>query len=452
MRGSFARVEGERRLYHLECPSGLAGDMFLGACLDLGMPLEVLATTVAELGLAGIGLESRRASRGGIGGVRFRVTSGGRPIEGPDPEEVAEGGTDDGSDDPAATPPPACPTPFARDFAGIRGLLARSALRAPIRERALELFTRLAEVEGRIHGVSIERVHFHEVGAIDSIVDLVGACAAVEYLRPQRLTCGTVVVGSGTTRTEHGVLPIPAPATAALLEGVPTIGGGEGELLTPTGALILRAFCDGFGAQPAMVAETQGYGLGRRDPRGRANVARLTRGRPLEHTNAEPFVWKLETQVDDASGESLGFVLEHVLEAGALDVYFTAVQMKKNRPGTLITVLARDGDQESLARLLMRESGSLGCRLERAARREAERSWSSVVTPFGDVRVKVGRLEGEVYVRAPEYEDCRRLAKESGVGWREVYDSARHAQARDAEAASNSVASDPGAPARTSKR
>ncbi|HXO27730.1 MAG TPA: LarC family nickel insertion protein, partial [Thermoanaerobaculia bacterium] len=284
--------------YHLDCASGIAGDMFLGACLDLGMPLEVVAEAVASLGLAGVGVESRRASRGGFAGTRFRVLLDGCPLEGPDPEDPVAGEAahhhehgrqnaqehahrhahehaqrearrhehaGEPSDEPAGDhghvhagdhghahagdhghrhggDPAAANDPRGqRDLAQIRTLLARSGLRPPVRERALRLFSRLGEAEAKAHGMPLERVHFHEVGAVDSIVDLVGAAAAVDHLAPERLTCGMVNLGSGRVRTDHGELPVPTPATAELLQGVPVYGGrgGDGELTTPTGAVLL---------------------------------------------------------------------------------------------------------------------------------------------------------------------------------------------------------------------
>ena len=326
--------------YHLDCASGIAGDMFLGACLDLGMPLEVVAEAVASLGLTGVGVESRKASRGGFAGTRFRVLLDGRPLEGPDPEEEpghrhehgrqnahehahqhahqqarrqvhqheqdaaggGRGGAGDAGDagdhptgshehagdhgrghgedhgqDPAGTHDPR----GQRDLAQIRTLLARSGLRPPVRERALRLFARLGEAEAKAHGMPLERVHFHEVGAVDSIVDLVGAAAAIEHLAPERLTCGLVNLGSGRVRTDHGELPVPTPATAELLQGVPVFGGPGGELTTPTGAVLLAELVDAFVELPPLVLEITGYGLGRKHLPTHPNALRLLRGYPL---------------------------------------------------------------------------------------------------------------------------------------------------------------------------
>ncbi|HEY0557340.1 MAG TPA: nickel pincer cofactor biosynthesis protein LarC [Thermoanaerobaculia bacterium] len=410
--------------YHLDCSSGIAGDMFLGACLDLGLPVEVLADVVARLGLAGIAVESRKASRGGFVGTRFRVLEHGRPVEGPDPEEHDHGqdhgyhhGHDHGHEHGHHHHGP------TRGLAEIRALIEGSALAAAVKERALRLFQRLGEAEAKAHGMPIERVHFHEVGAIDSIVDLVGAAAAIELLAPERLTCGPVNLGSGRVKMAHGEVAIPAPATAELLRGVPVFGGPGGELTTPTGAVLLAELVDEFVELPAMVLEGVGYGLGKKDLPTHPNTLRLLRGRSgAAETRAEVMV--VEAEIDDLPGEGFGFLMERLLEAGALDVYFIPVQMKKSRPGTLVTLLCRRPQLDELAGLLLAESGSLGCRYHAALRFEAEREILEVATAFGAVRIKRARLDGRPLAAAPEFEDCRRLALASGAPWRDVYRAA----------------------------
>ncbi len=413
-------------IYHLDCGSGIAGDMFLGACLDLGMPVEVLHDLVARLGLPEIGVEARKASRGGFVGTRFRVLEHGRPIEGPDPEEHhhehhhhQEHGHHHGHEHGHTHG-------HTRGLAEIREMIQRSALAEPIKERALRLFQRLGEAEAKAHGMPVERVHFHEVGAIDSIVDLVGAAAAIEFLAPERLTCGPVNLGSGRVRMAHGEVPIPAPATAELLRGVPVFGGPGGELTTPTGAVILAELVDEYIELPAMILEGVGCGLGKKDLPTHPNALRLLRGllrgRSSSETRAEVMV--VEAEIDDLPGEGFGFLMERLLEAGALDVYFTPVQMKKSRPGTLVTLLCRRPKLEELAGILLTESGSLGCRYHAASRFEAEREILEVPTAFGTVRIKRARLDGRPLAIAPEFEDCRRLALASGAPWREVYRAA----------------------------
>lgn len=450
---------------HLDCTSGLAGDMFLGACLDLGMPLAVMVEAVAALGLAGVTVEARRSQRGGFAGTRFRVLVDGQPVEGPDPEEVEAGqphepvlgdahehahDRDEGDlhehrsadahdhlhDDSQHHGHGESPEPAAdyshddahghthgRDLRAIRHLIGASALAPAVRDRALALFSRLGEAEARVHGVAIERVHFHEVGAVDSIVDLVGAAAAVEHLAPTRITCGPVNVGGGVTRGAHGRMPVPPPAVAELMRGLPIYGGAGGELLTPTGAVLLAELVDEFRDLPRLVLTGIGYGLGRQEVAGQANAVRLLMGDPATAAPTEELV-VIESEIDHLPGEGFGYLLERLLESGALDAYFTAVQMKKNRPGTLVTVLARHEQLATLAALLLAETGSLGCRFHAAGRFEAERETRTVGTRFGAVRVKVSRFAGAALAVAPEYEDCRALARQHGVPWREVWRAA----------------------------
>ncbi len=459
------------RVYHLDCWSGIAGDMFLGACVDLGMPLGVVEEAVARLGLPGVAVEAKKGSRGGLAGTRFRVLVGGRPVEGPDPDEETAGGRahehdDHGEEhhhhrehahhhphghehdrphhhpagDPHASPADLSTHPHphprehghahGRSLADILALLRAGSLPAPVRERAERIFVRLGEAEAAAHGVPVETVHFHEVGAVDSIVDLVGAAAAVEHLAPARLTASAVNLGGGRVRTAHGELPVPAPATARLLAGVPVYGGTGGELTTPTGAVLLAELVDAFGEAPGMVLEGSGYGLGRKETAGRPNALRLLAGRAVEAASARPEVEVLECEIDDLPGEGFGFLMERLLAAGALDVFFTPVQMKKNRPGTLVTVLCRPPELEPITGLLLAESGSLGCRFHRAARIEAEREVVEVETAYGKVAVKRAWLDGRPLASAPEYESVRRLALAHDVPWREVHRAALAALAR----------------------
>jgi len=300
-------------------------------------------------------------------------------------------------------------------------MIQGSALSGAVKERAVRLFQRLGEAEAKAHGMPIERVHFHEVGAVDSIVDLVGAAAAIEFLAPERLTCGPVNLGSGRVRMAHGEVSIPAPATAELLRGVPVFGGPGGELTTPTGAVLLAELVDEFVELPAMVLEGVGYGLGKKDLPTHPNALRLLRGRSA---GARAEIMVVETEIDDLPGEGFGFLMERLLDAGALDVYFTPVQMKKSRPGTLVTLLCRRPKLEELAGILLTESGSLGCRYHAASRFEAEREILEVATAFGTVRIKRARLDGRPLAVAPEFEDCRRLALAHGAPWRDVYRAA----------------------------
>jgi uncharacterized protein (TIGR00299 family) protein len=430
--------------YHLDCSSGLAGDMFLGACLDLGMPLDVLTETVARLHLSGVSVESRKAMRGGFAGTRFRVLVNGSPVEGPDPEEAQEHhehehehghghehGHEHTHDHGQHGHHHHHAHGHSRNLPEILRLIGESHLAPAVQERASRLFLRLGEAEAKAHGMPLDRVHFHEIGAVDSIVDLVGAAAAVEHLAAERITAGQVNVGSGRVKTAHGELSVPAPATAELLRGIPIYGGPGGELTTPTGAVLLAELVDEFIDLPALTLEGVGYGLGRKDLKHQPNAVRLLRGRraTARQDAARGEVVVVECEVDDLPAEGFGFLMERLLDAGALDVYFTPVQMKKNRPGTLITLLCRRPQLEVLAGQLLMESGSLGCRYYMASRFEAERETIEVSTAYGPVRVKRARFEGRPLSAAPEFEDCRRLALAAGAPWREVYRAALMAAA-----------------------
>ena len=436
--------------------------MFLGACLDLGMPASVVAEAVAKLNLHGISTEARKATRAGFAGTRFRVLDHGKPIEGPDPEErvreavaddqidklsVNEGGVPGGGGAGGHSHPPehghghehghvhehahhsGQGHGHGRNLPEILALIDGSGLPPAVKVRASALFHRLGEAEAKAHGMAVERVHFHEVGAVDSIVDLVGAAAAVEWLAPRRITCGAVNLGGGTVRGAHGVMPVPPPAVAELMRGLPVYGSDRtiGELLTPTGAVLLAELVDEFVELPTLVVEGVGYGLGRKEIAGRPNAVRLVAGTAWPGAGAggpHSEVLVVECEVDDLSGEGLGHATSRLLAEGALDVYLTPVQMKKGRPGSLVTMLCRRPELERLAGLLLAETGSIGCRFQTSGRFEAEREIVSVSTRFGDVRVKRARFRGRAIANAPEFEDCKRLAEAAGTTWRAVHEAA----------------------------
>jgi uncharacterized protein (TIGR00299 family) protein len=416
-----------RKVLHFDCFSGLAGDMFLGACLELGVPIGLIEASVAALDLEHVALEVSSGRRGGLAGTRFRVLVGGHSTEGPEPGEHGHGqGAGQGAGGHHGAPPHV----HGRSLAAIGECIAGGALEPEVRDLALRLFERLGEAEARVHGVALEEVHFHEVGAVDAIVDIVGAATAMCHLRPDLVTCGPINVGSGSVETAHGTLPVPAPATARLLEGLPIYSTGEGEMLTPTGAVLLAELVDEFRELPAMRLEAVAHGLGRREVPGRANLFRLLSGRSessADDDGAEGEVMVLETTLDDATGELLGALQGRLLAAGALDVFLAPVQMKKARPGTNVTVLCRRAELESLAGDLLEETGSLGCRYHPVGRFEAERWTSTVGTVYGEVRVKRGRFRGREITSAPEADDCARRAREAGVSWREVYRAASDA-------------------------
>ena len=431
---------------HFDCFSGLAGDMFLGACLDLGLPFEALEDAVARLGLEGVTLERREAERCGIRGIRFRVLLDGRRSRGPIPEE-AQSARLRGPPGTRVHTSTVSITAHAehshehshaghahgehRPLSEIRRVLAQSALAPAVRERSLGLFSRLAEAEARIHRGADRRGPLPRAG----LGGRHGGSGRAprppgSTLAPESATCGPINVGGGAARTAHGLLPVPAPATAELLRGLPIYGAGESELLTPTGAVLLAELVDrATGELPRLVLDGVGYGLGKRDTPGRPNAFRLLRGAdPV----GEGEIVALECTIDDVAGEGLGYLMERLLEGPAIDVFFVPAQMKKNRPGTLVTVLVRRPELEAAAELLLAESGALGCRYYPVGRFEAERRTTTVATEYGEVRVKEGRFNGRRIALTPEYEDCRRLAREKQVPLQEVYRAAV-AAARQAE-------------------
>jgi hypothetical protein len=376
------------RIVYFDCASGASGDMLLGAVVDLGLPLEHLREELARLPLGGYRLEARGVVRSGLAATKVDV--------------VVEDGQ----------------KPH-RHLRNILAILEESSLDAEVKERAAGLFRRLAEAEAAVHGTSVEKVHFHEVGAVDSIVDTVGGVLALRWLHASRFVASPLNVGSGTVTMSHGTFPVPPPATARLVAGVPVYGEGEGELLTPTGALLVTAHASEYGPLPAMRIEKTGHGAGGRDTPGRPNVLRLIVGEEAAQPTGER-VLVLETEVDDASPQLLGPLLDRLLSAGALDAFFTPVQMKKGRPGVLVTVLADPSKREALEELLFRETTTLGVRRQVWERSVLERETVSVATAYGPIRVKIGRRGGVVYNASPEFDDCQRAAGEKGVAVKET--------------------------------
>jgi uncharacterized protein (TIGR00299 family) protein len=328
----------------------------------------------------------------------------------------------------------------SRDFAAIRDLLQRSALPDWVKAKAVAVFRRVAVAEGKVHGVSPEEVHFHEVGAVDSIVDIAGACVALELLGRPRVLASAVVEGRGFVECAHGVLPVPAPATLEILgaRAIPLTQCDEPhELVTPTGAALLAEFAESFGPMQDLRVERIGYGLGTRDNRRRPNVLRAALGEAgsVLQPPHSALDWEsdtvavLETNLDDVSGEVLGHFVGKALAAGALDVFHTPIQMKKSRPGVLLTVLCPAADADKFSEMLLRETSSFGVRRTTAERRKLRREFVTVKTPFGEVTVKIGRLNGSVVHAAPEFESCRKVAEQAGVPVRVVYEGALRAAA-----------------------
>jgi uncharacterized protein (TIGR00299 family) protein len=307
----------------------------------------------------------------------------------------------------------------------IDALIAQSSLSAAAITRARRLFRRLAETEASIHRMPVEEVHLHEVGALDSIVDIVGAVFAMEWFGATRVIASPLNVGGGTVRAAHGVLPVPAPATARLLEGAPVYSNGiEAELVTPTGALLITDYASAYGPLPRMTIRRTGYGAGDRELTGTPNVLRLFVGDEEPDRAAAPAsteqVLLIECEIDDMNPQIFGVVMEQLLAAGALDVLYAPIQMKKNRPGTLVTIVGRPAHRERLSGIMFRETTTLGLRYQIVERERLERETIAVQTAAGTVRVKIARREGHVINAAPEFDDCARLAAERGMSVKDV--------------------------------
>jgi len=393
------------RQAYLDGSSGISGDMFLGALLDAGLPADKLFAELKKIPLGFYELKRTRAMRGSLVGTRVEIRA---PGEQPH-----------------------------RKLADIEGLIEKASLPEEAKARALTIFRRLAEVEGRLHNKSPQEIHFHEVGAVDAVIDVVGACVGVELLEISELTCSSLNVGGGRIEAAHGSLPAPAPATAELLKNIPVYSSGvEGELVTPTGAAIVSVLASGFGPMPAMKVETIGYGAGEKDFPGHPNLARLFVGQRVEVTVARPgaegdeLVSVIEANLDDMSPQLYGYFLERALAAGALDVTCSAVQMKKNRPGVAVSILCKPELSEALAQLLFEQTTTIGVRIYEARRKVLERELVNVETPFGAVRVKVAKRHGKVVNVAPEYEDCQHLATKKSVPLKEVILAAQVAYAK----------------------
>lgn len=379
------------KILYLDCHAGISGDMTVGALLDLGVPLEYLRAELAkvELPSGSYELSTSRTERQHVSALKFDVT-------------VQDHHTH-------------------RHYAGIDALIAGSCLADSVKKRARLIFRRLAEAEALVHGVAIEDVHFHEVGAVDSIIDIVGTAICLEYLGVDAICTGALPLGSGFVETAHGRLPVPAPATAELLKGLAVHGEcGPGERVTPTGAAIVAALASVDGKQPTMVMEKTGCGAGGKDFPDCPNILRAFLGRSAA-TNGDDDVIVVEANIDDSTPEVLGYAMDRLLDEGALDVFFTPIQMKKNRPGVILSFLCRQEMLDQLARLMLTETSAIGLRWHRADRIIMQRRIVGRETEFGPVRFKeVMDSNGELLRTSPEYEDCRRIARERKIPCREV--------------------------------
>jgi len=383
------------KLAYFDCFSGISGDMTLGALLDAGCDLAQLRAELRGLQVSGWELSAERVWKNGMAATRVHVKTEDQQRH--------------------------------RPLSAILQILRDSNLASPVRDRASAIFQKLGEAEARVHDVPIEKIHFHEVGAVDAMVDIVGACIGFHALAIEKFACSPLNVGGGTVKMAHGVLPVPAPATANLLQGKPTYSNGvQRELVTPTGAAIVATLCDSFGPQPPMRVSAIGYGAGVAELEGQPNVLRImigeTAGKVVPGYDQEITV--IEANLDDMNPQIYGYFQEKALAAGALDVFTTPVQMKKNRPGTLLTVLSQSADTQALMSLIFAETTTFGVRSYSAQRRVLPRESVKVNTSFGEVRIKLSRVNGRILHASPEYDDCRKLAEEKNVPLQRVINEA----------------------------
>ena len=382
------------RALHFDCFSGISGDMTLGALIDAGADVGAVRAGLDSLGLP-IRLHVEKVRKGGFAATQVWVQA---------PEETEH-----------------------RHLPDVEAILAKGSLTASQRELALRIFRKLAEAEAAAHGMPLDRVHFHEVGALDSIADIAGVAIALDLLGIERYSCRSVPTGQGMVKCAHGLMPIPAPGTAALLKGVPLAPSSiKAELTTPTGAAILAATVQEWAETPVMRVEAIGHGAGMKDFLDQPNLLRVFLGEVEASTPERDQVWVIETNLDDVPGEIIGYCCERLFDAGALDVYTTAVQMKKGRPGVVLSVVAPESAVAEVEATLFRETQTFGVRKHRADRSKLQREAVTVTTRWGEVKAKRGWREG-LEVLTPEYEDCARVAREHGVPLREVYDEVRRA-------------------------
>jgi len=428
------------RIAYLDCFSGISGDMFLGALVDAGVSPKLLEDTVEALDI-GARLEISRVQRGGISATKVDVYSNGEKDM---PREVFqeqrghnhahEHAHDRGH---AHSHEHKHDHEHARGLNEIREIIGKAAISCTSKATAIRIFETLGEAEAEIHNTSIEQVHFHEVGAVDALVDIVCAAVGAESLAVEEWVCSPLNVGGGTVKCAHGTLPVPAPATLKLLRDAPVYSSGpQVELVTPTGAAIVKTLSSRFSPFPAMKIEKAGYGAGTRDFPEHPNVLRLTIGEALlpdgaskSSSASNDSITVLEANLDDLSPQVLAYAMERLLAEGALDVFSVPVQMKKGRPGALLTVLAKMEDANRLAKLIFAETTTLGVRRREEQRQTLSRRWENVDTTWGPVRVKIASMNGSISNYAPEFEDCRKLAETHHVPLKQVMEEAVRAYA-----------------------
>jgi len=381
-------------LAYFDCFSGISGDMTLGALVDAGVGIDVLRAELEKLNLPGYELTALKVMRSGISATKVHVCL-------------------DEKDQPV------------RHLADIRKLIEASSLSASIKQKSIAIFEKLAEVEAAVHGTTPDNVHFHEVGAVDAIVDIVGSIIGLELLDITAIVGSPVNVGSGTILTRHGTLPVPAPATAELLKGIPSYGSSVPfELTTPTGAVLLSALASSFGPMPQMKIRRIAHGAGGREIPGQPNVLRLILGDPVAGYDEDASI-VIETNIDDMNPQVYDYIVEKLMLQGAQDAYLTPIIMKKGRPAILLSVLTDKTKTEVMLDTIFRETTSIGVRILEVARRKLTREIKEIDTLYGRIRVKISKRGGEILSATPEYEDCRRIAEEKHVPLKTVLEEAK---------------------------
>jgi len=399
------------KVLYFDCFSGASGDMIVGALIDAGVPLEDIRSALGSLSIDRDAVWTERVQRVGISATKFQVRG---EDAGHEHHHHGHGGV-------------AIEVHAHRTLTEIYALIDSSRLSSAGKERAKSLFARLGDVEGTIHGTAAEHVHLHEVGALDSIVDIVSTVHALEVIGADRISASPLNVGSGTVRSSHGSYPVPAPATARLLEGVPIYSGTQRvEMVTPTGALLVTAYATEFGPIPSMKIGRIGYGAGTRNFEDTPNVLRVLIGESDASVSSHT-VTVIEAEIDDMNPQIFGVVMEQLLAEGALDVFYTPIQMKKNRPGTLLSVIATPATRERLTSTIFRETTTIGVRYRDMMRECLERETKTIVTPFGPIRFKLALRGGELLNAAPEFEDCVRAATATGKSIKEIQAAATKA-------------------------
>jgi pyridinium-3,5-bisthiocarboxylic acid mononucleotide nickel chelatase len=391
---------------YFDCFAGISGDMTIGALLDAGVDFDALKNQLATLALSGYELGVEKVKRSGIAATKFNV----KVDEGKQP---------------------------ARKLAGISEIIHNSPLSESVKKRSLSVFEKIAIAEAHVHGTTIDRIHFHEVGAVDSIIDVIGAMIGFELLGIEKFLASPLRVGFGTVKVAHGLMPVPAPATAELVKGLPIYAGEiEGEFVTPTGAAIVAVLCEGYGTMPSMQIERNAYGAGTRDPKGFPNALRIVLGSVEEvapQVEEAQTVIVIETNIDDMNPQAYGYVMDKAFALGALDVFVTPIQMKKDRPAVMLTALCEQKDFEALTELILSETTTLGVRYYEAKRRTLARQIIEVETAYGQVRVKLACVGNRIMHFQPEFGDCAKLAEKTGVSLIEIQSAASAAYRKQQE-------------------